>query len=147
MLKSDVKDTLERSGFVFTDLPGGGRTTHGSQSTAHPVNNDEPTGGPKILVLCLSLLLLTACTDTPESVSPKSQPLLPWKYPDSVQVSAVSVDENPLDGSVPPPKPDNVSRKWLDKHDYAKVGMEVDTSFADSTGMVHMVTQTWVRVE
>lgn len=104
----------------------------------------------------LLFLLLAGCTpDIPEGVNPMSEPLLPWRYPDTVKVDLTSVeihDEESLRRSVrsesviPDPDLETVQRKWLEKNDYARINTRLDTTYTGKRGEIPFVGARYVLI-
>ena len=78
-----------------------------------------------LLIFTISIFLLTACgPDMPEGIEAKQWTLLPWSLPDTVEVMTVQnlLDDNPSAGLGP------VQRKWLNKHDYVRTSIDMNTT-------------------
>lgn len=110
----------------------------------------------KPLLLILSAFLFTSCgPDIPEGIEARDWTLLPWGLPDTVEVTTVQnlLDDDPSAGLGP------IQRRWLNKHDYVRVSVDMDTTANKGLeeldkqsdeyikGLDYAFTFTYVRVE
>jgi len=76
-------------------------------------------------VYFLLTVLLVACnTSPPDGINAETEPL-PWQYPDTVSVYVMGQE---VGDQVVWDDPGEVEQTWLDKHDYARVRLEVSES-------------------